>query len=46
MGINLIVLNLYLIRDIAFQNIPYKFSDTNNSHAILNKYCFSLVNIL
>ena len=46
MAINLIVLNLYLIRDIVFQNIPYKFSDTNNSHSIFNKYCFSLVNIL
>ena len=38
-------LNSYLIKDIVFENIPYTFSDTENSLAIFNDYYFALASI-
>ena len=38
-------LNEYIIKDTVFKNIPYTFSDVENSLAIFNDYYFALASI-
>ena len=38
-------LNSYLTRDILFENMSYKFSDKDNSLAIINSYYYGLTSI-